>query len=220
MSDPTNKQSDGADKRDKQVTKAGPSEEVTSDPNLAIESTGIEDRLAELAKKYLLCNKKSVEQTLAKAEVIVQAEDEIGKKHLQNFYAAIGESPKGSTIKKLRKIGEKSQRFKPYMDRLPDNWTTLYYLAILPEDKYLSLATGGILTPTATWKELSAHCIEAKPKKPKKVRPRITLDLNDVPLGKRSRFVRQMTDICKEFSVPFDAQRATLDDFVPIIDEE
>lgn len=206
-------------KKHVQATVAG--DEPASDMNSDIQSNGLEERLAELADKYFLCMKKSAEQAIAKAKIIAQAEEEVGKKYLVKFYARIGLDPKGSTLKKLRKIGEEAQRFEPFLHILPDDWTTIYNLAVAPKDKFLHLADNGVLTPTSTWAQLRVHCIEAKPKQPKKVRPRITLDLNDVPLGKRSRFVRQMTDICNEFSVSLpEAQRATLNDFVPVIDKE
>jgi hypothetical protein len=216
MSNPKNPEEDDLEPQSKEAPKP---DEHDLEPETR--SNGLERRLAELAEKYMTRRKNTAAEYIARCEVIVQAEDEIGKKHLVEFYARIGEDPAGSTIRKMRKIGQNAARFKPVMDRVSNDWTTMYCLAVLPPEKFSRLVEDGVLNPSATWKELSAHVSEAKPKKPKKVRPRITLELDDVPLGKRSRFVRQMTDICKEFSVPLaEAQRATLDGFVPASDAE
>src|SRR6185503_598413 len=122
--------------------------------------------------------------------------------HLLEFYAGIGEDPEGSAIQHIEQIGQKASRFKAVLDLLPDHWTTIYNLALLPDDKFATLIQDGRLTPLVTWKELSSHVIEAKPKPPKKPRPRLTLELDDVPLSKRGKFVKEMTEMCQKFSVP------------------
>ena len=137
----------------------------------SLDSNGFEERLAELAARYFASMKKSAEEHIAKAEVIVQIEEEFGKKYLAGFYAQIGEKADSSKLKKMRKIGAEAQRFKPHLHLLSDCWTTLYNLSILPKEKYLALARDGILAPTATWNALRAHCVEAKPQQPKIVRP-------------------------------------------------
>ena len=123
-----------SDQNGEKFDEAGPGE-------MTIGTNGFEARLAELAAKYFASTKKSAEEHIARAEVIVQAEEEFGKKYLNGFYDTIGVKSGSSTLKKLRKVGEEAQRFKPYLDRCPDCWTTIYNLAVVPKEKFLMLAT-------------------------------------------------------------------------------
>ncbi len=40
------------------------------------------------------------------------------------------------TMKKFLRIGESAERFRPYLDRLPNSWTTLYEITQLDESLF------------------------------------------------------------------------------------
>lgn len=177
--------------------------------------------IAKYADDFNACTKFSAEQYVRQSQILVEAEDDIGKKHLTGFYLSTGVDPEGSKIKKLRVIGKKAQRFSCISHLLPDCWTTIYNLAKAPEDKFLALLQKGILTPRSTWADLRDHIMPAKTKQTAKPRPRITLNLDPVPALKRKQFVKQVKQICKDFNVMLpEAQLATLQDFAPTSEGE
>ena len=48
--------------------------------------------------------------------------------------------PKGTTARKLKEIGEKLTRFQPYLEKLPNTWTTIYVLAKMDDHEFQRVA--------------------------------------------------------------------------------
>src|ERR1019366_4614715 len=89
------------------------------------------------------------------AMTLVEAEEKLSTAEFKIFCELVG-IPKGGPIyKKFTKIGEAATRFKPYMEKLPANWTTLYKLASLPPDKFDRVAQS--LTPFITAREIDEN---------------------------------------------------------------
>ena len=62
--------------------------------------------------------------------------------------------PKGTTARKLKEIGEKLTRFQPYLDKLPNTWTTIYVLAKMDDHEFQRVANSGVLHPFVTLKAI------------------------------------------------------------------
>ena len=116
--------------------------------------SGQELTLEALTQRYKAAAKKSCGAVVEMADTIVTADQELKGADSAAFYEAIGLHPKGSTVRKFRQIGKASSRFKPFLDRLPSTWTTLYQLAQLEVDEFERLMASDAIHPLATWSEL------------------------------------------------------------------
>lgn len=174
----------------------------------------IEEMVQALTERYMTAGKKSVEQIFAVADVIVEAHAEFGETHLLEFYKRIGVEKDGATSKKHLKIGKNKLRFVPYMQLLPNCWTTIYELAKLEKGKFQQLIDDKMVHPRATWQDMRAHVIQKKDQGTEKM-PRVVVDLKKVDEGKRQIFARRLKSLLDEFRVSLaQDQAATIDDFI------
>jgi hypothetical protein len=92
------------------------------------------------AQQFLTFAKASTENTISMCELLNNAKIELKQKEnnqknelFNALCKSIGYS-KGAndpTIKKFVRIGECANRFRPYIDKLPNSWTTLYEITQL-----------------------------------------------------------------------------------------
>lgn len=135
-----------------------------------------------LVENYKAFSKGSSENILGLAETVRQAEEELSEKNCKEFFSRIGLDADSSTVRKLRKIAECGTRFQPVVDQIPNNWTTLYALAKLPEEHFGELVQHKILHPFVTMKAITTALNQLHPseKKPRKVSGRFTVDLSTI----------------------------------------
>jgi len=88
-------------------------------------------RYEEFVKSYKQFGKQSAENIIKQAQIVVQAKEELLHWDFRKFLNEVGLVEDGPTHKKVRVIGENYHRFEPFLDRLPNSWTTLYKLASL-----------------------------------------------------------------------------------------
>ena len=86
------------------------------------------------------------------AETLVQAETELNGVDFLIFCENVGLVKGSPTYSKLKQIGERSDRFRPFIDRLPNSWTTIYKLSKLQPDQFARVSAS--LTPFITSKEI------------------------------------------------------------------
>ena len=89
-----------------------------------------------LADQYRKFAKASSEDILGLAEIVYIANRELNLRFLEEFYQEVGLDPKGATARKLKEIGEKLTRFQPYLEKLPNTWTTIYVLAKMEDHDF------------------------------------------------------------------------------------
>lgn len=116
---------------------------TTNKPTAELETVLDQSATAEIEKysqQFLSLAKASTENTVAMCEVLHKAKLEFKEKDnknvlFQELCKTIGYT-KGAndpTIKKFLRIGESAERFRPYLDRLPNSWTTLYEITQLDD---------------------------------------------------------------------------------------
>lgn len=110
--------------------------------------------VCRLIEKYKGFAKQSAESIINLALTVDEAERNLRKDDLSLFFEEIGMSPTGSTFRKHKRIAESSARFMPMIDRLPNNWTTLYKLAALSGDQYQQLVCNGTIKPNMTARDI------------------------------------------------------------------
>ena len=98
------------------------------------------EAVKSLAEQYRKFAKASGEDILGLAETVYLANRELNLRFLEEFYQEVGLDPKGTTARKLKEIGEKLTRFQPYLEKLPNTWTTIYVLAKMDDHEFQRVA--------------------------------------------------------------------------------
>ncbi len=94
------------------------------------------EAVKSLAEQYRKFAKASSEDILGLAETVYVANQELNMRYLEEFYREVGLDPKSGTARKLKEIGEKLTRFQPYLEKLPNTWTTIYVLAKMQDQDF------------------------------------------------------------------------------------
>ena len=82
-----------------------------------------------------------------------------GKNGFEEFCAMAKLKPGSSTTRKYVIIGNEAYWLEPIADRLPSDWTTIYYVATLGQAKAEEMVRLGTLHPQVTARELKAAAI-------------------------------------------------------------
>lgn len=137
--------------------------------------------------KFLSLSKASTESTIAMCEVLHEAKSVLNKEDrswetpFDEVCRRIGyprsKSGLAPAIKKYLRIGACADRFKPYLDKLPNSWTTLYEITQLEPDKFNELIEAGEITAQLTGPGLK-RLIDGKDVD-KETSPKITLVFPD-----------------------------------------
>lgn len=159
-----------------------------------------EREIEAFVREYKAYARKSAEGILGLARTIMRAEDELGGISRAAFYAEVGLDRDPSKLTKLKKIGENLTRFQPYLEVLPNSWTTLYELARLQDEDFRRVAESGLMHPLATMKEIDAALGRSAAKGTPQFRVYVDLSL----IGSRSRqaeFVRKLQALAAHFDL-------------------
>ena len=112
------------------------------------------EAVKSLAEQYRKFAKASSEDILGLAETVYVANRELNMRYLEEFYREVGLDPKSGTARKLKEIGEKLTRFQPYLEKLPNTWTTIYVLAKMQDQDFQRVVDSSVLHPFATLKAI------------------------------------------------------------------
>ena len=115
-------------------------------------NSDIKAEILSFVDRYQTFLRKTAEAILGLAETLVQAETELNGVDFLIFCENVGLVKGSPTYSKLKQIGERSDRFRPFIDRLPNSWTTIYKLSKLQPDQFARVSAS--LTPFITSKEI------------------------------------------------------------------
>lgn len=162
---------------------------------IAPQHNALQDQVDALVTRFRSISKDSVTKILEQAKTVFEVEEDLGAKHKALFYVAVGLDPNGSTVRKLRLIGEQSPRFEPFLDKIPNTWTTLYELARLTPDDFRKVADSGRLTPFIAAKDIQ-EVVRGK----KQVR-KVTATFDIAAAKKPHELYERLQNVAKEFDV-------------------
>lgn len=83
-----------------------------------------------------------------------QKSKELNYYDVEYFCNSVGIKEDSSTFRKFMRIGEKSEEFKKYLDKLPSSYTVLYEITTLDPELFDTLISQNQIKPTITLKEL------------------------------------------------------------------
>jgi hypothetical protein len=103
-------------------------------------------------EKYKSFARQTAESIIGLAQTLIEAEEHLDPVDFESFCREVGVPKGSSTYKKLRAIGYRASRFEPFVDNLPNTWTTIYKLAKLEPDEFDRVTP--ILSPFVTAKAI------------------------------------------------------------------
>ncbi len=127
----------------------------------------ITPQVSQYIRRYEMFVRKTAESIIGLATTLVDAEQNLNGVDFACFCDEVGLEKGSSNYSKLRKIGLNASRFTPYLESLPNTWTTLYELAKIEPTKFEQIASD--LTPFMTAKEVTAAVGGMKNEKEKQV---------------------------------------------------
>lgn len=182
-----------------------------SDPEPLENATAVADievlgeQLADaFARKYLAVGGKSAAAVLELAETVWEAGDQLSPRQLRLFYEKVKLDPKGSTVVKLRAIGENADRFKPHLSSMPNNWTSLYRLARIPMADFAALIESKKLHAASTMNDIN----EALGKRTGKARKPLNLVIGAgviVEQSQRAALAQELAALAEKYKAPLSA---------------
>jgi hypothetical protein len=177
----------------------------------------VEQQVDALVREFKTYAKKTSTNVLGLASTIIKVDYELNGRDRARFYEKVGLDPDGSTVRKLRVIGNKLPRFQPYLDVLPNSWTTLYRLASLEDEDFKKVVDSGVLNPFAMWKDIEA--VLGKSSRTSKGKFKVFLDLNKLPVRSRqAEFARRLNNLATEYHLELKAPNHE-DDLSSLIEE-
>jgi hypothetical protein len=123
---------------------------IVNNMNLIVESKEI----TVLVEKFNSFARKTAECVLEMAKVVYEAK-KLNESEFHKFCEIIGMSGSSSTVLKLMKIGEKYEFLIGHAEKLPANWTTVYELSKLTEEKVEELIDRGVLNTSLIASDLN-----------------------------------------------------------------
>jgi hypothetical protein len=97
---------------------------------------------------------KSAEAVLEMGQVVYSASKNLEKTDFADFCVAVRLGVSSSAISKLKTIGKQYDRLIEHKAKLPQAWTTLYYLAKVNDEKFQDGINHHLIHPTMTANEL------------------------------------------------------------------
>ena len=110
--------------------------------------------------RYRSFLRKTAEAVLGLAETFLEAKTTLNGEDFNILCDEVGTPEGGATYNKLLKIASNAARFQPFVNRLPNTWTTIYKLAKLPPEKCERVSAN--LTPFITAREINEIVGEEK----------------------------------------------------------
>jgi hypothetical protein len=165
-------------------------------------------QIAKYVDRYNTFLAKTAESILGLAETLIEAETTLNGVDFAIFCDNAGIEKGGSTYTKLKKIGDTAARFKPFMTKLPNTWTTIYKLAKLDAASFDRIAAK--LSPFITATEIDTFLGAEKGCGTK--RSDLMIDLDTLDLQQKSAFYSALQELKKKYGFSITERRTLIDE--------
>jgi hypothetical protein len=116
------------------------------------EATAVEP----FVKEFNAFGKLAAKHIILQRRTVARAKASLNYEGFGEFCCQVGLDPKSSKCRKYQRIGAEADWLLPIADGLPPDWTTIYALATLGQNKVEELIRLGKLHPETTAKQLRA----------------------------------------------------------------
>jgi hypothetical protein len=155
---------------------------------------------------------KSADAFIGLGETLVEAKEKLSNEDFTIFLEKTGLNNSKSTYSKLMKIGENAPRLRPYVDNLPQNWTTIYALSKLEANQFEKIVPH--LNAYSTAKDL-AVLTEAKVEKKDAPVADLTIFFGDLDLDTKQRAFAAIKDLEAQYRFGLKVRAEVTKELVP-----
>jgi hypothetical protein len=151
--------------------------------------------VSDYVGRYRCFLRKTAEAILGLAKTLSEAEQCLDDVDFAIFLEEIDLEKGSPTYSKLKKIGEQLSRFQPYVEKLPNTWTTLYALAKIEPTDFDRVSAN--LNPFITVKEIQGllgrdSVVAAK-------KSDFSISLNDLDVDSKSELYNELKKLKERF---------------------
>jgi hypothetical protein len=122
-------------------------------------------RYLALVERCLRHKKDAGESIVRLGEALYEADYNLSRKEVTSLCSEVGIVYDKPTWRKFIAIGKKFSRFEKHFDKLPNNWTTVYKLAILKQNEFERVTKSDRFSAFVTSKDIDEILGHAKSKK-------------------------------------------------------
>jgi hypothetical protein len=151
--------------------------------------------------RYRSFAKATAESIIGLAMTVVEAQSKLDSINFALFLDVVGLKKDGSTYQKMMTIGKNASRFEPMIDRLPSAWTTIYTLAKLEPNEFVTVANSNVLNPLVTAKEISSVLSKKSDVKSQSFKPDFALDVSNLNTAAKDELYSALVELRKK--IPF-----------------
>jgi len=159
-------------------------------------TTLISANVAKYVTRYRSFAKRTAESIIQLSSTLVDAQDRLSDEEFEVFCTEVGIDRNGSTFRKLQKIGENAVRFAPFLDQMPNAWTSIYRLAKLENEEFDHIASNGTLTPFMTANEISRQFRERARQPPRQT---VTLVVDDLTKAQKLKLQAELDGLSERY---------------------
>jgi len=150
----------------------------------------------EYVDRYNAALCKSADAFIELGETLYEAKESLSNDDFKLFLEKAGLSNSKSTYSKLIKIGEEAPRLRPYVNNLPQSWTTLYTLSKLKLDQFEKVVPQ--LNAYSTAKDI-AFLTQAQSKAKKELTADVTISFDELDLETKNRVFCELAELQAEY---------------------
>jgi hypothetical protein len=151
--------------------------------------------VSDYVGRYQCFLRKTAEAILGLAQTLSEAEECLDEVDFAIFLEEIDLEKGSPTYSKLKKIGEALSRFQPYVEKLPNTWTTLYALAKIDPTDFDRVSAN--LNPFITVKEIQG--LLGKDSVVASKKSDFAISLNDLEADRKSELYNELKKLKERF---------------------
>lgn len=119
--------------------------------------TEVNKDVVSFVSDYEVCARKTTASILELADCVYRAKNQLSTECYDEFCKRIKVDKNSSYLKKLNCIAQKAARFKIVENQLPANYTTIYALTKVSDDKFIEMCDDKVINPLMTAKQLNSY---------------------------------------------------------------
>ena len=174
----------------------------------------IDAKIGVFVDRFNKSMKQTAESILEMGNVIYEASQNLGPVPLSQFCKEIRMDSNNAMFKKLKRIGESHLRLEANVTKLPNNWTTIYKLAVITAEQFAKVVDAEILTPCVTAREINEYLgtTKSRPAEGTSKANSITISVSAGNVANAALLVAKIEELKQKFNFELDVAKELNDE--------
>lgn len=174
----------------------------------------IDAKVGAYVERFSKSMKQTAESILEVGNIIYEACQNLGPVPLEQFCKEIRVSSNDLMFKKLKKIGENHARLEANVTKLPNNWTTIYKLAVITAEQFAKVVDAEVLTPCVTAREINEYLgtTKSRPADATSKANSITISVSSGNVANAALLVAKIEELKQKFNFELDVAKELNDE--------